>query len=1223
MTNGAGGGSTSRWSAPIVALVIVIIVASALGTAISSYGGSDTADFSARPDDLAPPSVSVGPHALAESTLGLEAVGGGIYGTPAVDSSEGPALTATGESSARVVGPVASMVDPLDDGGAVSVVEAWSRRVVYTNEFDVDHPVGLVVDPQTAVRYVIGGGSVTLVGIAANEEPAGWFVVPEIVDPLTVTFGAGRHELFVLTPGNLVTVDTYGSVATSSVAVPVVEEPAGLAYDPTSGLTYVLDAATARVLEISSSGSVRSVLLDVPMGHSVTGIAHNPVDGLLYVGSPLSGTLWAFDLDGGLRKQFDVVDAELVDPQAMVFAPTTDHTDDPAALSLYIADAGALGVMGYGRFGATTTLGRTVEVSLAPKPELAMAPEPTRLIGTPTTLVNSVDLSALSPPSPDSAGITYISSRDRLLMSDSEVNEMPLYAGVNLFELTRSGSLVDTGTSLSWSNEPTGVSYNPANDHLFVSDDTGTRGVYQVTPGPDGTYGTADDNDVSGAPWFMDIAPFGGSDPEGVALDTSSGDLFVIDGAGAQVYRISSPDGIFDGNGETGTNFDVGQYGAQDPEGIAYNHFDDTLLVVDDNSMAVFELTKTGGLVRILDISVTNGRNEAGIVLAPETAGGSGWNMFIVDRGVDNNSDPNENDGEMFEVAHDFGPSGPAPPNADAGPDQTLEDSDNGGDEPVTLDGSGSTAGAAAITGYEWFDGTMSLATGVNPTITLDVGTHVIDLVVTDANTETGTDQVIITVVDPGSGGTVEVRVGASSDDAEEQDTGSVSLGSSDLELVLESSIQTVGMRFNNIVVPQGATIDNAWVQFQADETGAGDISLLIEGEDSDDAATFTSANGNISLRPPTAAAVGWSPPDWTSVGAAGSGQQTPDIAAVIQDIVGRGTWASGNSMVIMVTGTGKRTAESYNGNAAAAPLLHIDYSLGPPVNQAPLVGAGPDDTVVLPAGAALDGTVGDDGLPDPPATVTSTWTRESGPVGVVFGDPSAVDTTATFPGPGTYGLRLTADDNEFSPFDEVIITVDPVGTNQAPLVDAGPDDMITLPTLQVSLDGTVGDDGLPDPPATVTSTWTRESGPVGVVFGDPSAVDTTATFPGPGTYVLRLTADDSELTPFDEVVIAINPAVLVGAGDISTCGSNPVAEETAQLLDAIAGTVFTTGDHAYPDGTTQEFNDCYDPTWGRHKARTRPSPGNHDYHVPGAAGSPPVSRTGWVLGDHAAFAVS
>ncbi len=74
-----------------------------------------------------------------------------------------------------------------------------------------------------------------------------------------------------------------------------------------------------------------------------------------------------------------------------------------------------------------------------------------------------------------------------------------------------------------------------------------------------------------------------------------------------------------------------------------------------------------------------------------------------------------------------------------------------------------------------------------------------------------------------------------------------------------------------------------------------------------------------------------------------------------------------------------------------------------------------------------------------------------------------------------------------------------------------------------------------------------------------------------------------------------------VGAGDIASCGSAGRDEETAELLDAIGGTVFTLGDNAYPDGTAANFADCYEPTWGRHKARTRPSPGNHDYHTPGA----------------------
>ena len=71
--------------------------------------------------------------------------------------------------------------------------------------------------------------------------------------------------------------------------------------------------------------------------------------------------------------------------------------------------------------------------------------------------------------------------------------------------------------------------------------------------------------------------------------------------------------------------------------------------------------------------------------------------------------------------------------------------------------------------------------------------------------------------------------------------------------------------------------------------------------------------------------------------------------------------------------------------------------------------------------------------------------------------------------------------------------------------------------------------------------------------------------------------------------------AVLVGAGDIADCGDNADGP-TAALLDAIPGTVFTAGDNAYSSGTAQQFARCYDPTWGRHKDRTRPSPGNHDY---------------------------
>jgi acid phosphatase type 7 len=89
----------------------------------------------------------------------------------------------------------------------------------------------------------------------------------------------------------------------------------------------------------------------------------------------------------------------------------------------------------------------------------------------------------------------------------------------------------------------------------------------------------------------------------------------------------------------------------------------------------------------------------------------------------------------------------------------------------------------------------------------------------------------------------------------------------------------------------------------------------------------------------------------------------------------------------------------------------------------------------------------------------------------------------------------------------------------------------------------------------------------------------------------------------FGSGVAADGPeAVLVGAGDIASCSSSG-DEATANLLDGISGTVVTLGDNAYENGTATEYANCYDPSWGRHKARTMPAPGNHEYNTPNATG--------------------
>ena len=106
--------------------------------------------------------------------------------------------------------------------------------------------------------------------------------------------------------------------------------------------------------------------------------------------------------------------------------------------------------------------------------------------------------------------------------------------------------------------------------------------------------------------------------------------------------------------------------------------------------------------------------------------------------------------------------------------------------------------------------------------------------------------------------------------------------------------------------------------------------------------------------------------------------------------------------------------------------------------------------------------------------------------------------------------LRLTANDGALSASDELTVIVSPVGTvNVPPVVSAGANQTITLPAA-ATLAGTASDDGLPNPPGLLTTTWSLVSGPVsGVFFANPALPATTATFSAPGTYVLRLTASD------------------------------------------------------------------------------------------------------------------
>jgi bacillopeptidase F len=189
-----------------------------------------------------------------------------------------------------------------------------------------------------------------------------------------------------------------------------------------------------------------------------------------------------------------------------------------------------------------------------------------------------------------------------------------------------------------------------------------------------------------------------------------------------------------------------------------------------------------------------------------------------------------------------------------------------------------------------------------------------------------GQVSVTTTSIVPPAPQTLAVRVAAGDDDAEERASGAVSLGSSDLELVRDRDQERVGLRFRSVALPAGARIARAWVQFQVDEATSETTSLLVTGEDTGNAPAFSASAGNVSARARTVAVPWPDVPPWPTVGEQGPAQRTPDLAPILRQIVERGDWRSGNAVVLVVEGAGRRVAESWDGDAAGAPALHVEY---------------------------------------------------------------------------------------------------------------------------------------------------------------------------------------------------------------------------------------------------------------------------------------------------------
>ena len=198
-----------------------------------------------------------------------------------------------------------------------------------------------------------------------------------------------------------------------------------------------------------------------------------------------------------------------------------------------------------------------------------------------------------------------------------------------------------------------------------------------------------------------------------------------------------------------------------------------------------------------------------------------------------------------------------------------------------------------------------------------------------------------------------DFQVSASANDAEEKSDDTMDLTSGDLDF---GDKPNNGMIFTGVNIPQGATINSAYLQFTADSDNQNNTAnYTIKGEDINNASSFTSTYGNISGRSFTSSSVSWNVPAWNTAGESDDNHKTPDLSSVIQEIVDRNDWSSGNNLALYVTGiSGKRSAVSYDADAQKAPKLFVVFE----VNNQTQVSQSSDDAEE--GSSSMDLTSGD-----------------------------------------------------------------------------------------------------------------------------------------------------------------------------------------------------------------------------------------------------------------------
>jgi hypothetical protein len=304
----------------------------------------------------------------------------------------------------------------------------------------------------------------------------------------------------------------------------------------------------------------------------------------------------------------------------------------------------------------------------------------------PTTLVRTTHTSLWSPASPDPSCVTFRPETGDFWTTDNEVDEMSIFGGVTLWRHDNFGNVSETFDLTGFTNEPSGIAFDPAGGRAWISDDN-SRVIHRVGFGPDGQAFTADDviGDIDG------LFAAGCNDPEDVTYNPFDGRLYIPSVDSVELCVIDpGPNGDFDDAAPIGddvvTTIDLAPQGVLKPKGITHDPLTNTLIIgdrgVNTPNRDLWQATLAGVVLRKIDGTVPGGYKPSGVTFGPSTVNPMLRALFVTDNATDNLLDPLENDGKIHEfVVLPLG--GNAAPVVDAGSAQSIEWPDN----QVTLSG--------------------------------------------------------------------------------------------------------------------------------------------------------------------------------------------------------------------------------------------------------------------------------------------------------------------------------------------------------------------------------------------------------------------------------------------------------------------------------------------------------------------------------------------------------